>query len=726
MRVSRLLLACLLLSTLGFADQLNIRVLDPQQRPVVGARVALYSPAADQPLRVLSTPSSGMATFDVSQGRYRVEVLAPGFRPLTLQAEVHTTAAMTANLSVAVQPETVVVTAAGTALAAEDSAAPVATLTAPGLELLQPLAAEEALRFLPGAVLNQGSSRGGQASLFVRGGESRYNKVIIDGVPVNDPGGFFDFAHVSMYETDRLEFVRGASSILYGSDAMTSVLQFWTAAGHTRMPELRFGAEGGNFATARGYASLAGAHDFFDYNLFAEHLDTEGEGPNDSYFNTSQGGNVGFALSPRVSLRLRARHSNSRAGVQNAWEFNGEKLLKPDSDEFARQNTFLASADLLIEAPARWQHRLRGFEYNIRRLNQDLVSDRGCDFLNFVFIDCPFSTESRFNRAGAEYQGEFTPRSWARTIFGYNFEAENGDTRDELSGFSTRGLRRNHALYAEELLVWPRLSLSGGLRWVNNESFGQDVVPRVAASFLAWRGAGWLTGTRLRASYSEGIKAPDFLQSFGSPAFLVLPNPDLKPEENRALEAGIRQDLGRDYSLSAVWYRNLFRNRIEFQFLGAPTFESQYVNINRAEAQGAELEFHARLGRGVAFRGAYVYTETEVLEAPLALFTEGQPLLRRPKHSGNFLLTYAGTRWGSSFGGTIVGRRPDSDFLGFGIDHAEGYARFDLGGWYALNSRATAYFYAENLFDADYNEIVGFPAKGIGVRAGMRFRLGGE
>ncbi len=93
---------------------------------------------------------------------------------------------------------------------------------------MKPVAADDALRFLPGAVINTAGQRGGLASLFVRGGDSTYNKVIVDGVTVNEPGGTFDFGTLPLTEADRLEFVRGAQSTLYGSDAMTSVVQVWT------------------------------------------------------------------------------------------------------------------------------------------------------------------------------------------------------------------------------------------------------------------------------------------------------------------------------------------------------------------------------------------------------------------------------------------------------------------------------------------------------------------
>ena len=151
-------------------------------------------------------------------------------------------------------------------------------------------------------------------------------------------------------------------------------------------------------------------------------------------------------------------------------------------------------------------------------------------------------------------------------------------------------------------------------------------------------------------------------------------------------------------------------------------------------AQGAEFTFSGKIASHVRLESGYNYASTQVQEAPAAfdpLLGPGKPLLRRPKHSGSLLLTYLGSRWGANLGGSFVGRRTDSDFLGFKIGgepitHAAGYARVDLGGWYAINSRITAYANVENALNAHYNEVVGYPALTGNFRAGVRFRIGGE
>jgi vitamin B12 transporter len=290
-------------------------------------------------------------------------------------------------------------------------------------------------------------------------------------------------------------------------------------------------------------------------------------------------------------------------------------------------------------------------------------------------------------------------------------------------------------LFLQQRITRWRYSVIGGIRYVHNASFGDRAVPRVAATFLLLRGGQWFSGTRLRFSYADGIKEPTFEESFGiTGTFPTNPNPNLKAEENHAFEAGLEQSLvnGR-YSFSALYFNNQFRNQIEFESI-PPTFVGEFVNINRSMAHGAEIELRGHLRSHLAIDAAYNYTSTQILEAPLCtpanfcdpILATGSPLLRRPKHSASFLTTYTASRWGVSLAGSFVGRRPDSDFLGLGINHAAGYVRADVDGWYAVRPRLTAYVNVENALDRRYNEVVGYPALPINFRAGLRVRIGGE
>src|SRR5271166_4003130 len=287
------------------AAEIKIKVVDPQDAVVAGAQVQLLEPGKSV-RAVQSTSAEGVVVFRETASKsssYRAQVSAPGFAVERVDVSP-TVETITIKLHVATAAETVVVTATRTPVPSEAAGADVDTLSSGQLEVMQPIAADDAVRFLPGAVVNTSGQRGGISSLFVRGGESTYNKVIVDGVAVDNPGQTFDFGTLSLGQADRLEFVRGAQSTLYGSDAMTSVVQVWTRTGSTRVPEFHFGADGGNFGTANGYASLAGAYRRFDYNFFGDQFNTNGQGVNDAYSDSLQGANVGVAITDQVALRI--------------------------------------------------------------------------------------------------------------------------------------------------------------------------------------------------------------------------------------------------------------------------------------------------------------------------------------------------------------------------------------------------------------------------------------
>jgi outer membrane cobalamin receptor len=737
-----------LLSLPALAADLTVKVLDPHGAAVFGAQVQLL---ADQSKIVATqiTSAEGVAVFQrATSAPYQVKVLAPGFAAETVSVESNE---LTVSLRLATAAETVVVSGTRTPVAGEAAGADIDTLNGSQLVATQPTAAADAVRFLPGAIVNDAGQRGGLTSLFVRGGESRYNKVIVDGVTVNEPGGTFDFGTLPLDQGDRMEFVRGTQSTLYGSDAMTSVVQVWTRSGSTRVPELTFGADGGNFNTAHGYAALAGARGRFDYNAFGGQFNTQGSGINNAYSDSLEGANVGAALSDNTSLRVRVRHSNSHTGLPGEWSFNGydppvpvnvfsspDEPLQPNPFDWSQLNNLLGNVELSVAAPNGWQHRLSGFDYLYRYYEMNpgdflRVNTQDCGIppgpATPCGIDFPSNEIDHIDRAGFEYQGDYSARSWAHTTFGYRLENENGFVGNVDYGAQTHGQRLNNDAYLQQQITWKTLNVIGGGRFIHNSAFGNTGVPRVALAWQVLRGNETFSGTRLRFSYATGFQEPRLEETFAAPPY-TLPNLTLKPERVRAYEAGLQQlFLGDKFEFNATYFNNLFHDQINYVTVNPVTFVGEYVNVNKAFAQGAELDLRSKLRSRLLLDGAYTYTSSQYLDNPAPIdptYNPGQSLLRRPKHSATVLLSYLGNRWGGNLGTSFVGRRSDSDFFGFGINHAAGYVRADLGGWYAVTSRVTTYVNVENALDRRYNEVVGYPSLPINFRAGMRFRIGGE
>ena len=100
----------------------------------------------------------------------------------------------------------------------------------------------DALRETPSVAVVQGGSFGQQTSLFLRGGQSNYTQVLVDGVVVNDPGGAIDLANLTTDNIDRIEIVRGPASVLYGANAVTGVIQIFTRKGNGPLRLERMGA----------------------------------------------------------------------------------------------------------------------------------------------------------------------------------------------------------------------------------------------------------------------------------------------------------------------------------------------------------------------------------------------------------------------------------------------------------------------------------------------------
>jgi len=740
MRVFFGLLVGLTLSLAASAADLTVKVVDPQSAAVSGAQVSLVRSNEAKILETQATSAEGLAAFHLANaGPYQIKVLAPGFAPRTI--DVASQSELTVNLHLATAAETVSVTATRTPVAGEAAGADVDSLSGLQLTTMQPIAADDTLRFLPGAVVDTAGQVGGLSSLFVRGGESNYNKVIVDGVTVNEPGGTFDFGTLSLAQADRMEFVRGTQSTLYGSDAMTSVVQVWTRTGSTPTPELRFGAAGGNFQTASGHASLAGAHGRFDYNLFGDQFNTNGSGINDAYSDLLAGANVGVALDEKVSLRVRFRHSNTHTGLPGEWSFNGDDPLipeggtgpliplPPDPGDWSQVNNILGSVELAVAAPNGWQHRFTGFDYLYRYNELNLNGDPNRVSPLYGQFDFPSHEIDHINRGGFEYQGDYSERTWAHTTFGYRIENENGFVGDVDYGAQTPGQRLNNDVYLQQQLTFRTFSVIAGGRFVHDSAFGNTGVPRVALNWQALRGGEIFSGTRLRFSYATGFKEPRLEETFAGPPY-TQPNPGLKPERLRAFEAGFAQEFSKGrYELTATYFNNLFHDQINYVTVNPLTFVGEYVNVNQAFAHGAELALRATLRSRLLLNAAYTYTSSQYLDNPAPIdptYSPGQPLLRRPKHSATTMLSYLGTRWGANLSGSFVGRRSDSDFFGFGIDHAAGHVRADLGGWYAVHPRVTMYLNVENALNSHYNEVVGYPALPINFRAGLRFRLGGD
>jgi vitamin B12 transporter len=740
-------------------------VADPSGAKVVGARVALRDAAGVAVYQARSDNDGQFSIAGVAEGRYRVTIEAAGFtqtQEATVDVRASATESISIGLEIAAISDQMVVTATRTETATGELAGSVSVLTSEGLRLENQSLISESLRGVPGLLVAQTGGRGGLTSIFARGGESDYNKVLIDGVPVNAAGGLFDFASLTTENIEHVEVVRGPQSALFGSDAMTSVIQLITKRGTTTQPELEFSGEGGSFDFQRETARVSGLAGWFDYSASFGYQSTAGRFTNSDYLNRSASANLGFRLNPSAELRVTARSNNSGLGVPGP-----TAVLFADPDQRQKHRDIAVAAGLDLKTTSRWRHTARFIYSEFETHNFDPVSE---DLTLPDTPSVPFGNDFAFTfsdhqkREGFQYQTIAALTSSNLLTGGVDFEHESAVFDDGFSRVSPS--RNNLGIYVQDQAAFrERLFVTAGVRVERNTGnvpedlraalitlgsttpsgevgFGLRANPKIAAAFVArpHREGEAVGMTRLKASFGTGIKEPRLDEAF-SPSIFFLGNPKAEPERAISFDAGVTQEFfNRRGSLDVTYFDGRFRDQIAFVF-DPVTFGpiklpdgtlTNFVNVERAYARGIELTGAARPLLQLRIGGSYTFLSSKVQRAADALSPEiGLTLLRRPRHSGALEVSWVGQKYDVTMDGSFVGKRRDLDpvtgarFAGGRPIFNDGYAKLNAAGSYHAGRFITLFARIENLLNQDYQEIIGFPAYRLNFSAGLRVRVGG-
>jgi len=760
LRFSVLLLVCLSCKTSSLAQNkladtaISGTIVDVTGGAIGGVVVTATFEETRAVAGSVTSKADGSYTLTVPAGRYRVRFERSPFRTVEEIVELSAGESRALNSRLMLQrlSSSVVVTAQAEPTLLEQATAPVSIISREEIDARQSVSLTDALLFVPGVAIGRTGAEGGTTSIFLDGGNSNFTKVLIDGTPINPPGGAVDFSSVTLDNIDKVEIVRGAESAIYGTDAVSGVIQLFTHRGETRVPEMNVFAEGGSFSSARGGAEVGGAVGDFDYSAAGSYLETDGQGPNNSFINRTLSGNFGYRFSETNHLRLTLRNNTSNAGIP------GQTIFEPPSlHQRYDQRIFSANARWDFSTGEHWHHEISGGEMYTRQHNYNPIQsffatdpNVFCPQANPASVPtaefCDFTGDSRFeyNRANVTAQSSYVLSNFGATA-GYEYEVENAF----LSTLNVNHARRNNQAGFLDFRYRPlqRLSLNFGGRAEANTNFGTRVVPRVGGSVVARYGAGMLGDTLFRAFYGQGIKEPRFDQTLGD-NFGDLGNPSLKPESSKNWSAGVEQKLLSDrVRLTADYFYNSFYNIVSFAFCfpdptnpagnscgltipGAPvTGFGFFFNTDRALARGVSLAGESKFTRWLNIAGNYTYDDTRVLQAPNAFDPSelpGNHLARRPVNSGSLTLNTQWRRVGVTIGGYFSGVRTDSDFLGLGLTRNLGYARFDIAGHYDIGHGVLLYARAQNLFDKQYQDALGYPALGRDARVGVRYTFKGR
>lgn len=718
LRISLLLFltAVLLLPCPSFAQTsatIRGKLTDPIGAAIAGATITAQTLESIAATVHTESDSEGGYALVLAPGRYRVTIERASFARVEREFTLAGGAIQVwdVQLELAAMSSQVVVTATATPAGIETTPNRVDIITAADIDQSRQIWLTPLLANVPGVSYSRLGPMGGTTTIFLDGGNSNYAKVLLDGVPANVslPGLSVDFSNFTVDDIDKVEVVHGAASALYGTDAVSGVVQLFTHRGDTTTPEIVVEGDGGTFNAGHGSGRLSGLLGLFDYSIGAGYFSSDGQpappvdglNPTSYFRDTTLSGNFGFKISPTDTVRLTIRNNSSDAGQPGQTLFESVPFAV-DPGAHTDLHDFSAGLTWNFATGEHWHNQLTAYDSRFQ-----------------IFDDAPlfdFSSLDKFNRAGVNGQTTYV-FSHGGVTFGYLFESETGGAKG----------RHDQGGYIEiHDQLTRRLTVVVGGRVEGNDSYGTRVVPRTGVAYALRYGHGFWGATRLRASYGEGIKEP--------PLFPPDCTPILKPEQSATIDAGIDQFFAADrVRLSVTYFHNDFRDIVSFASVAdpsqgnCPAFFGNFFNTDKARAFGADSSVEIKAARWLRVVGSYSYDNSKVLVSPNAFdpaLIPGNRLLKRPLNSASLTVNAHVRGVNLNVVGDYVGRRTDSDFLGLGITSNPGYFRLDAALIVPLGHGFSSTAHFENLLDRHYQDAVGYPALGYNYRVGVRYVWG--
>lgn len=619
----------------------------------------------------------------------------------------------------------IVVTATRTETRLDETTTSVTVIDAEDIRAQQAETVLELLRNVPGIDIVQNGSRGTNSEIFIRGAEADQTLVLIDGVEVNSVTlGAFDFANLTTDNVERIEVLRGAGGTLYGSQAVGGVVNIITRQGRGA-PRVTLSGEGGNGSTARGTVTSSGQLGRLRYALAGAYLDTQGfRRDNDDYRNGTASLRLDYDVSERAAARVFFRYTNVDLGLANNNNFINTFLSGAPCRSRACPDPNARQSEEFVLVKGEWEQEIAP-DIELRLATSYARDDQ-------EFRDPPDAAETSLTVSDiptgvvtGEVQANHYWRRIAVTTAGIEVENRMADVRSDFidPGFELRSRfdesRRNVAGYFQEQLrlLDGALTGMGGVRVDGNEDFGTEVSPAGSVSYRI----PLVPGLRAKVGYAEGFKAPTFNELF----FPDFGNPDLKAETSREVNVGLVERWWSERAgVEVTGFDRKTQNLIE----GTVQEDGRFLAVNRGEVhvRGVEVAPDVLVWRDPEVRIGASYTR---------LFrVETDPLLRRPKHRGAVTLNLAGrdllrprTRYHLNLNLHVVGDRADvNPRNGFAFDTNPAYAKVDLAGSYTFegvlagHGDLTLFAKVENVFDEDYQEVLGFQSPPVNVLAGVR------
>jgi vitamin B12 transporter len=607
------------------------------------------------------------------------------------------------------QPETlepVIVTGAAYPTELSKSTASVTVITEEEIKASHAESVSELLKRVPGLYVDQPASRGGVTSVYIRGGDPNFTLVLIDGVKVNDPnnsrGGSFDFSALSTDNIERIEIVRDPMSSLYGSDALSGVINIITKKGKGKP---RFSPEGsvGRYDQFQTLAELSGAGSFYDYSMTGSYLDDGMRVKGSTFKSPTFTTNLGLLRSENADVTSTIRYSHIESTTFPDDSGGPEFAVIRDTDS-RNIDQFLLGLNLTHNPVKWWEYSVKLGYYNDK---EDFSSPGIAPGVRDPVGIPPNESNSDYKNYDINLVNTFSVYKGVDFVAGFEAEYQDGSSQGMLFGDfpTTTSFHLNRYIlspYAEvHWSVIENLLIVLGAREDFPQGFNSAFSPRVGVSYNIAA-----TDTTLRGNWGEGFKLPSFF-SLANP---IVGNPDLVPERSMSVDFGINQRVWRERAgVQLNVYYNRFKNLIDFEEGPPPIL----VNRSEVTVKGFELIGDIKPWDMIRLSGSLNYADSNIIGT-------NEKLRNRPTWWGGLSILFRPYDTVEiDLNAVFVGSVPDSS-IPTGDVTLDPYNVFDIAVTWKPNEGIKMYLAVDNLFNEQYQQFVGFPAPGITPRAGVQ------
>jgi vitamin B12 transporter len=564
-----------------------------------------------------------------------------------------------------------------------------------------------------GLSFTQQGSFGSLASVFTRGAGTGQTLILVDGIEVNmpnDPSGTFDFGNLPIDNIERIEILRGPQSTLYGSDALAGVINIISKKGVGRTG-IFLSTEGGSYNSYKGLAGINGSYNFLNYSLTLSRAKTDGfSSASEEDGNTEKDGSSSYNLSSKIG-----------AEITEDFDLNFVfRFTKADVDydqfggQFGDDPTYvykLEESALRTEGKysafnGMWEQKL-GFSVfrNVRKYSNDA----------FLFDASRAFYDGR--KLKFDWQNNFYLSNTNTLTFGIETEQEKAETEyyifSEMFPFESvlpESKTRTTGVYLQDQIRHGDFFGTAGIRYDEHQRFGSAITYKFAPALIIWQ-----TGTKLKATFGTGFKAPSLYYLF-DPTY---GNPDLNPEKSIGWDAGVEQYLWDSRLVIGITY---FENNFKDLFGTDENFRT--ININKAETKGIEFYFMLIPLKEISMKGNFTYNDAKDKSENSP--DKDLPLIRRPKLKASYEVNY-NLNEKANINAEIIfsGESDDKNFSLLPSQRVKlkSYSIVNLAVSYKIFEFLRLYGRVENLFDADYEQVLGYATPGLSGYAGIKISL---